>query len=57
MDFDALRRDLIEEDYAAYYSAGFGGALVDAFDIERMTNEELLLLAKQRGVDIRKYQQ
>ena len=34
IDFDRLRSDLADDSYGAFYGGGFGGALMEAFDIE-----------------------
>ena len=38
IDVDELRSDLIKDSYGAAFGGGFGGALVQAFDIERATD-------------------
>ena len=55
IDIDRLREDLRDDDLGAFYGAGFGGALMESFDIERATPEELVQIAQDRGVDLRKY--
>ena len=50
-----LREDLHNEDLGAYFGGGFGGALVEALDIDSATPEELIQIAQDRGVDLRKY--
>ena len=51
-----LREDLKQECYGTFFGAGFGGALPESVDIERMSPEELVELALQRGVDLAKYE-
>ena len=41
---------------AAYFVGGFGGALFETFDIDRATPEELIKMAQNRGIDLRRYQ-
>lgn len=53
---DDLREDLKQECYGAFFGAGFGGALLESVDIERMSPEELVELALQRGIDLAKYE-
>ena len=50
-----LREDLHNEDLGAYFGGGFGGALMEAFDIDNATPEELLQMAQDNGVDLRRY--
>lgn len=56
IDVDSLRKDLLDESYGAFFGGGFGGALIESFDIERMSDEELVKTAIQKGIDIHKYQ-
>lgn len=56
IDIKRLRDDLESDNMGAFFGGGFGGALVEAFDIERMSDEKLVETAIQKGIDIRKYQ-
>lgn len=42
------------------YSAGLGGMLIEAMDIQKMSSEELVQLAQNlaqnQGIELRKYQ-
>ena len=55
IDIERLREDLRSEDLGAYFAGGFGGALMEAFDIDNATPEELLQMAQDNGVDLRRY--
>lgn len=55
IDVERLRDDLRNEDLGAYFGSGFGGALMEAFDIDNATPEELLQIAQDNGVDLRRY--
>ncbi len=55
IDFFRLKEDLINECYGAFFGAGCGGALIESFDIDSMSPEELLEIAERQGVDIEKY--
>lgn len=55
IDTRRLREDLRNEDLGAYLGGGFGGALMEAFDIDIATPEELIQIAQDRGVDLGKY--
>ena len=55
IDVERLRDDLREEDLGAYFGGGFGGALMEVFDIESATPEELVQMAQERGFDLRNY--
>ena len=55
IDIQRLREDLRSEDLGAYLGGGFGGALMEAFDIDSATPEELVQIAQDKGVDLRRY--
>lgn len=55
IDVDSIKRDLLEECYGAAFGGGFGGGLVESFDIERMSAEEIVQLAVNKGYDINRY--
>jgi hypothetical protein len=55
IDIDRLREDLRDDYLGAFYGGGFGGALMESFDIDRATPEELVQLAQDRGIDLRRY--
>ena len=55
IDVERLRRDLADDCYGAFFGGGFGGALMEAFDIERLSPEELIRFAQQQGIDLSKY--
>ena len=42
---EKLREDLKEECLGAFYGGGFGGALMESFDIENASPEELVEMA------------
>lgn len=52
---ERLREDLRSEDLGAYWGGGFGGALMEVFDIDRATPEELVQIAQDKGIDLRRY--
>ena len=54
IDINALRRDLLDECLAMTFG-GLGAAILDAGEVERASDEELLDLAKSHGFDLNKY--
>ena len=56
IDVDKLREDMRNEDLGAFFVGGFGGALVEAIDIEKASDEELVDMALKQGIDLRKYE-
>lgn len=56
IDVDELRNDLRNECLGAFFGGGFGGALVESFDVDRASPEELVEMAQRQGIDLRRYQ-
>lgn len=55
IDFDKLRKDLVDE-YGAQMASFSGGlGFCDMQDAEYASNEELIGMAKREGIDLRKY--
>ena len=55
-DIERLRSDLINDSYGAFFGGVFGGAMIEASDIENASPEELIRIAKNKGVNLRKYE-
>ncbi len=55
IDINRLRRDLEDESLGALFGGGFGGALIEAYDIRRASDAVVIRIAKQEGIDLRKY--
>ena len=56
IDIEELREDLKQDSYGAFFGGGFGGALMEALDIDRASPKELVELAVERGIDLKKYE-
>ena len=56
IDIEELREDMKRECYGAFFGGGFGGALIEAFDIDTASPEELVKMAQQSGIDLRHYE-
>ena len=56
IDVDELRRDLLNDSYGAAFGGGYGGALMESFDIEKASPETLVRIAERNGVDLSKYE-
>ena len=56
IDIDALRKYMLDNSYGAFFCGDFGGALVEAVDIERASDEELVEMAVRQGIDLRKFE-
>ena len=50
-----LKDAMKEELYGAAFVGGFGGALLEADDIDKEDDEELIEDARRLGIDPRKY--
>ena len=56
IDIEKLREDMKRECYGAYFGGGFGGALMESFDVEKASPEKLVEMAKnKRGIDLGNY--
>lgn len=56
IDIDQLRNDLREDCLGAYFGGGFGAALIESFDVDRATPEQLVEMAQRQGINLRNYQ-
>lgn len=56
IDIEKLREDLKQECYGAFFVGGFGGALMDSFDLEKASPEKLVEIAEKKGIDLSDYQ-
>ena len=56
IDIEQLRADLKQEALDAFFGGGFGGALIEASDIDRASDQELMDMAERRGINLRDYQ-
>ena len=56
IDIEKLREDLKQECYGAFFLGGFGGAMMESFNLERASLEELVEIAEKKGVDLKKYE-
>ena len=56
IDIDKLRADMKAECLGAYFGGGFGAALIESFDVDRATPEQLVEMAQHQGINLRSYQ-
>ena len=56
IDVDKLREDMRNEGLGAFFGGGFGGGLIEAIDVDRASDEELVDMALKQGIDLRKYE-
>jgi hypothetical protein len=55
IDFERLRRDLAEDRYAGSF-AGMPAMIIEAWEIEDASEEELLNMAETDGIDLSEYE-
>lgn len=55
IDYDKLRNDLTQDALGAFYGGGFGGALIESFDIDNADEDGLIDIALQKGIDLDRY--
>lgn len=56
IDLQALRVDMQQECYGAFFGAGIGGALIESIDVDRAAPSELIEIACRWGVDPSEYE-
>jgi hypothetical protein len=56
IDVDALREALRSDCMGAAFAGGFGGALMEADDVDRATPEQLVSMARRKRIDLRRFQ-
>lgn len=56
IDVDELREYLLNNCYGAYFVGDFGGALAESVDVERASPEELVEMAQEQGIDLRRFE-
>ena len=55
IDFDQLRKDIIEFYEGAFFVGGFGAAMCDLSDVYKASNDELIRIANNLNININKY--
>lgn len=55
IDVEKLREDLKNDSIGAAFGGGFGGALLEAAQVEWATEEELIRMAAERGLKTNVY--
>ena len=56
IDYDRLRNDLENESLGAFFGGGFGGALIQSFDVQNASDDELIEIAERANFNLNKYQ-
>ena len=55
VDVEKLREDMKSDCLGAYFGGGFGAALIESFDVDKASPEDLVSMAQNKGIDLRKY--
>lgn len=55
IDYNNLRKDLADDRYAASF-AGIPEMIMEAWEIESLSDEEILELARREHINLRKYE-
>ena len=55
IDINKLKQDLKNYYEAAYFTLGYGAALMDSFDLDNLSDEEIISKAAENGVDLEHY--
>lgn len=55
IDINKLKQDLKDYYEAAYFTLGYGAALIDSFDLDNLSDEEIINKAAENGVDLKQY--
>lgn len=56
IDVERLRTDLCKECFGASFGGNYGGALLESSDVESASPGQLIAIAQNYGLDLRKYQ-
>jgi hypothetical protein len=56
VDIEKLRNDIKQQCYGIFFGGGYGGALIQSFDVENATSDELINMAIQQGMNLKKYE-
>lgn len=55
IDINKLKQYLKDYYEASYFTLGYGAALMDSFDLNNLSDEEIISKAAENGVDLEQY--
>ena len=55
IDINKLKKDLKDYYEAAYFTLGYGAALMDSFDLDNLSDEEIINKAIDNGINLENY--
>lgn len=55
IDINKLKKDLKDYYESAYFTLGYGAALMDSFDLDNLSDEEIINKAIDNGINLENY--
>lgn len=55
IDINKLKQDLKDYYEAAYFTLGYGAALMDSFDLDNLSDEEIINKAIDNSINLEQY--
>lgn len=55
IDINKLKQDLKDYYEAAYFTLGYGASLMDSFDLDNLSDEEIINKAIDNGINLEQY--
>ena len=55
IDINKLKQELKDYYEAAYFTLGYGAALMDSFDLDNLSDEEIINKAIDNGINLENY--
>lgn len=55
IDINKLKKDLKDYYESAYFTLGYGAALMDSFDLDNLSDEEIIDKAIDNGINLGNY--
>lgn len=55
IDINKLKQDLKDYYEAAYFTLGYGAALMDSFDLDNLSDDEIINKAIDNGINLEQY--
>ncbi len=55
IDINKLKQDLKDYYEAAYFTLGYGAALMDSYDLDNLSDEEIINKAIDNGINLENY--
>lgn len=55
IDINKLKQDLKDYYEAAYFTLGYGAALMDSYDLDNLSDEEIINKAIDNGINLEQY--